>query len=130
MAVLMYLKHIWQLKTISLLIIIIKDMVVELRQNWKVLLKGFSDRYFFHKLSKRYNERDILDYFVANFKEIDGNKWVGNLINNEGVKIIPDIENIKTHLSAFSGTIAYLLVMTLIGVAFVLMMVFSYMETS
>lgn len=25
------------------------------------------DRYFFHKLSKRYNQRDILDYFVANF---------------------------------------------------------------
>ena len=23
------------------------------------------DRYFFHKLSKRYNERDILDYFVS-----------------------------------------------------------------
>ena len=43
------------------------------------------DRYFFHKLSKRYNERDILDYFVANFA-VDGNKWVGNLINNEGAE--------------------------------------------
>ena len=43
------------------------------------------DRYFFHKLSKRYNERDILDYFVANFA-VDGNKWVGNLINNEGTE--------------------------------------------
>ena len=44
-----------------------------------------SDRYFFHKLSKRYNERDILDYFVSNFA-VDGNKWVGNLINNEGTE--------------------------------------------
>ena len=44
-----------------------------------------SDRYFFHKLSKRYNERDILDYFVSNFA-VDGNKWVGNLLNNEGTE--------------------------------------------
>ena len=43
------------------------------------------DRYFFHKLSKRYNERDILDFFVANFA-VDGNKWVGNILNNEGAE--------------------------------------------
>ena len=43
------------------------------------------DSYFFHKLSKRYNERDILDYFVSNFA-VDGNKWVGNLLNNEGTE--------------------------------------------
>ena len=43
------------------------------------------DRYFFHKLSKRYNERDILYYFVSNFA-VDGNKWVGNLLNNEGTE--------------------------------------------
>jgi len=41
------------------------------------------DRYFFHKLSKRYNERDILDYFVSNFA-LDGSKWVGNIVGNEG----------------------------------------------
>ena len=44
-----------------------------------------SDRYFFHKLSKRYAERDILDYFVSNFA-VDGNKWIGNVINNEGAE--------------------------------------------
>lgn len=44
-----------------------------------------SDRYFFHKLSKRFNERDILDYFVSNFA-VDSRKWVGNLINNEGTE--------------------------------------------
>ena len=44
-----------------------------------------SDRYFFHKLSKRFDERDILDYFVSNFA-VDGNKWVGNLLNNEGTE--------------------------------------------
>ena len=41
------------------------------------------DRYFFHKLSKRYNEREILDFFVSNFA-VDGNKWIGNILNNEG----------------------------------------------
>ena len=41
------------------------------------------DRYFFHKLSKRYNEREILDYFVSNFI-VDSNKWIGNLLNNDG----------------------------------------------
>jgi len=42
-----------------------------------------NDRYFFHKLSKRYNERDILDYFVANFT-LNSGKWIGNLIQNDG----------------------------------------------
>ena len=43
------------------------------------------DRYFFHKLSKRYNQNDILDYFVANFS-VDGHKWIGNLLDNEGTQ--------------------------------------------
>ena len=43
------------------------------------------DRYFFHKLSKRYNERDILDFFVSNFA-VDGNKWIGSVLNNEGAE--------------------------------------------
>ena len=42
-----------------------------------------SDRYFFHKLSKRYNQNDMLDYFVANFA-VDGHKWIGNILDNEG----------------------------------------------
>ena len=41
------------------------------------------DRYFFHKLSKKYNEKDILDFFVSNFA-VDGNKWIGSVLNNEG----------------------------------------------
>ena len=44
-----------------------------------------SDRYFFHKLSKRYDERDILDYFVSNFA-VNSSKWIGNVINNEGAE--------------------------------------------
>ena len=43
------------------------------------------DRYFFHKLSKKYNEKDILDFFVSNFA-VDGNKWIGSVINNEGAE--------------------------------------------
>jgi len=41
------------------------------------------DRYFFHKLSKKFNEQDVLDYFVSNFA-VDGNSWIGNLLGNEG----------------------------------------------
>lgn len=44
-----------------------------------------SDRYFFHKLSKKYNQRDILDYFVSNFA-VDSNKWIGNILDNEGTQ--------------------------------------------
>ena len=43
------------------------------------------DRYFFHKLSKRYDSDRVLDYFVANFAH-DDRKWIGNLINNEGTE--------------------------------------------
>ena len=44
-----------------------------------------SDRYFFNKLSKRYNQDDVLDYFVANFS-VGDNKWIGNLLDNEGTQ--------------------------------------------
>ena len=52
------------------------------------------DRYFFHKLSKRYNERDILDYFVANFT-LNSGKWIGNLIQNDGREIYLDFKKRK-----------------------------------
>ena len=43
------------------------------------------DRYFFKKLATKYSNQELVDYFVANFA-VDGNKWVGNLINNEGTE--------------------------------------------
>ena len=43
------------------------------------------DRYFFHKLSRRFNERDIVDYFISNFV-INGDKWIGELLDNEGTE--------------------------------------------
>ena len=42
-----------------------------------------NDRYFFHKLSTKYNQNEILDFFVANFIEKDKN-WIGNLLENDG----------------------------------------------
>ena len=74
---LMYLKFIWQLESLYY------DYDYEKyggRVNVK--LETFTrrhDRYFFHKASKRYNDR-VVDYFVSNF--IDDRKWIGNLINN------------------------------------------------
>ena len=41
------------------------------------------DRYFFHKLSTKYAEADILDFFVANFLA-DSKRWIGNLLANDG----------------------------------------------
>ena len=41
------------------------------------------DRYFFHKLSKLYNDRDIADYFVSNFVT-NTNLWVVDIIGRLG----------------------------------------------
>jgi len=41
------------------------------------------DRYFFHKLSTKYGQTDILDFFVANFLA-DRKGWIGNLLANDG----------------------------------------------
>jgi len=37
------------------------------------------DRYFFHKLSKSYNDKSIVDYFLSNFVS-NTNIWVGDII--------------------------------------------------
>ena len=52
------------------------------------------DRYFFHKLSTRYNKDDILDFFVSNFCA-DSNKWVGNLLKNDGKDVYLDYKKRK-----------------------------------
>ena len=41
------------------------------------------DRYFFHKLSKSYNDNTIVDYFVSNFVT-NTNLWVGDIIGKTG----------------------------------------------
>ena len=41
------------------------------------------DRYFFHKLSKSYNDKSIVDYFLSNFVS-NTNIWVGDIIGKTG----------------------------------------------
>ena len=41
------------------------------------------DSYFFHKLSKSYNNNTIVDYFVSNFVS-NTNLWVGDIIGKTG----------------------------------------------
>ena len=53
-----------------------------------------NDRYFFHKLSKKYNENEILDFFVANFIT-DSKKWIGNLLQNDGRDVYLDYKKRK-----------------------------------
>ena len=40
-----------------------------------------NDRYFFEKLSRRYNQQEIIEYFVASFiaSETPANLWIGDL---------------------------------------------------
>ena len=52
------------------------------------------DRYFFHKLSTRYAETDILDFFVANFLA-DSKRWIGNLLQNDGRDVYLDYKKRK-----------------------------------
>ena len=42
-----------------------------------------NDRYFFHKLSKKYDADQALDFFVANFLVSD-KAWIGNLAKQDG----------------------------------------------
>ena len=52
------------------------------------------DRYFFHKLSTKYAEADILDFFVANFLS-DSKRWIGNLLANDGKDVYLDYKKRK-----------------------------------
>jgi hypothetical protein len=52
------------------------------------------DRYFFHKLSTKYAETDILDFFVANFLA-DSKRWIGNLLANDGRGVYLDYKKRK-----------------------------------
>ena len=67
------------------------------------------DRYFFHKLSTRYAETDILDFFVANFLS-DSKRWIGNLLANDGRDVYLDYKKRKEafayHFKQECGTIA------------------------
>ena len=53
-----------------------------------------NDRYFFHKLSTKYNKDEILDFFVANFCESD-KKWIGNLLQNDGRETYLNYKRVK-----------------------------------
>ena len=67
------------------------------------------DRYFFHKLSTRYAEGDILDFFVANFLA-DSKRWIGNLLQNDGRDVYLDYKKRKEafayHFKQDCGNIA------------------------
>ena len=67
------------------------------------------DRYFFHKLSTRYAESDILDFFVANFLA-DSKRWIGNLLANDGRDVYLDYKKRKEafayHFKQECGAIA------------------------
>ena len=57
-----------------------------------------SDKYWFEKTSRKYNDKEIVDFFVANFVSVDNTHslWIGSLIN-EGEKVY--LEWMKTNQS-------------------------------
>jgi len=55
-------------------------------------------RYFFHKLSTKYDKNEILDFFVSNFCEND-KKWVGNLLQNDGRETYLNYKKVKDNFS-------------------------------
>ena len=57
-----------------------------------------NDRYFFHKLSTKYKQDEILDFFVANFIDKDKN-WVGNLLENDGREIYLNYKKVKDNFN-------------------------------
>ena len=67
------------------------------------------DRYFFHKLSTKYGQDDILDFFVANFLS-DSKRWIGNLLANDGRGVYLDYkkrkESFAYHFKSECGVIA------------------------
>tara|TARA_B100000686_G_C16771034_1_gene965165 strand:- start:1382 stop:1984 length:603 start_codon:yes stop_codon:yes gene_type:complete len=45
-----------------------------------------NDRFFFHKLTTKYNKEEMLDYFVSNFFH-NSKTWIGNLVRADGETI-------------------------------------------
>ena len=52
------------------------------------------DRYFFHKLSTKYGQTDILDFFIANFLT-DSKGWIGNLLQRDGKDVYMEYKKRK-----------------------------------
>lgn len=48
-----------------------------------------NDRFFFHKLTTKYNDEEMLDYFVCNFFH-NSKTWIGNLVREDGETIFKD----------------------------------------
>jgi hypothetical protein len=57
-----------------------------------------NDRYFFHKLSTKYDKNEILDFFVSNFCEND-KKWIGNLLQNDGRETYLNYKKVKDNFN-------------------------------
>ena len=42
-----------------------------------------NDRFFFHKLTTKYNQQELVEYFACNFFE-NSKTWIGNLVRADG----------------------------------------------
>lgn len=60
----------------------------EVRASFKSFEKR-NDKYFFHRLAKKYNDKEMEQYLVANFLN-NPNNWVGDLLEEESERIYQD----------------------------------------
>ena len=109
---LMYIKLTWLSSYISHRThMTIISMVVKSMQNLDTFTRR-KDRYFFHKLSTKYGQDDILDFFVANFLS-DSKRWIGNLLQMMVEVFTWIIKNGKNPLLTILNKSVELLLMTL-----------------
>ena len=80
-----------------------------------------NDRFFFHKLTTKYKQEELLDYFVCNFV-YNSKTWVGTLVRADGDTVYNKFKSIMDHFHTILGMIAYVLVMLLLVTIFGLMM--------
>ena len=51
------------------------------------------DKYHFKRLTRKYDESTILNYYIANF--IEGNKWLGNMNEDTYIKWKARVESLE-----------------------------------
>lgn len=67
------------------------------------------DKYYFHKLSRRYSLDELVEFYVANFVD-DGVKWVGDITGEDGEEVYTKWKKRNQSLTyIFTQDVEYLL---------------------
>lgn len=65
------------------------------------------DKYSFYKLSRKYNQEELKDFYIANF--LEGDRWVGDMVK-DGEEVYKRWQKVQQSLTyTFENDILYLL---------------------